>query len=543
LSQRGTLAAALTLLLCSPAGAQKFQPDDPLREDPDRIPVPMPAAVELSTTYDVLENTFRHRPSGTVPRAVNVNTLGEVPDSSWFTNRGEMTIADFGRGPGSGRGPDEGGAWTVIAGKSHGITPGFTIQDPRGDVYFIKVDPLEHPHLSTSADVVGARFFHAFGYHVPANDLVLFRREQLRVAAGAQVSVKGSKKRAMTGADLDQILARAARLSDGRVRAVASLRLAGEPVGPFEFHGTRPDDPNDIFPHEHRRELRGLRVFSAWLNHDDSRSLNTLDTYVREGNAGWVRHHLIDFSSIMGSGSDSERRIAPQNPRAGNEYVVDWGPTFRSLLTLGIWDRPWRKVKYPEHPEVGRFEAAFYRPERWKGEYPNPAFERMLPEDAFWAARILARFSDEAIAAIVRAGEYDDAAGERYLVETLVKRRDKTIAHYYRRLNPLGDFRLTGATDAARLEFRNLGEAAGLGRADAYEYQWFAFDNSSGRLEPLGAGSVATRAELPLPAERPEHLMARIRTRSATEPLWRKTVEIYVRTGSGGDVVGIEREN
>ena len=58
---------------------------------------------------------------------------------------------------------------------------------------------------------------------------------------------------------------------------VASKGISGKDVGPFKYFGTRPDDPNDIHPHEHRRELRAMRVFGAWLNHDDSRAINTRD--------------------------------------------------------------------------------------------------------------------------------------------------------------------------------------------------------------------------------------------------------------------------
>ena len=35
-----------------------------------------------------------------------------------------------------------------------------------------------------------------------------------------------------------------------------------------------------MIAHEHRRELRAYGTFAAWLNHVDSKSINTLDTLV-----------------------------------------------------------------------------------------------------------------------------------------------------------------------------------------------------------------------------------------------------------------------
>jgi hypothetical protein len=451
-----------------------------------------------------------------------------------------LSIEELVRGALRDEGPDMSRPWTVIRGKSGGISPGFTMRDGRGDAYFIKPDPEGFPNLSTAAEVIGSRFFHAFGYFVPENYIAYVRRDQLTVATDARITESGRGRRTMTEADLEEILARVYRRPDGAIRVVAGRALPGEDVGPHEFMGTRPDDANDVFPHEHRRDLRGYRVFAAWLNHDDSRSVNTLDTFmpVSEGR-GWVRHHLIDFSSALGSGSTPRREIAPQATRPGNEYIIEVGPALKTAVTLGVWERPWRKVEYQVHPEIGRIEAEYFRPQAWKPEYPNPAFERMLPDDAFWAARIVSRFTDEMVRALVHTGRYDDPAAERQLADTLIERRDKTVAYYFRQVNPLAEFEVDSAADGATLRFRNLGEEARLAAATAYEYQWFAFDNATHVLRPLGEAAQVTAPGLPLPATGAEYRMVRIRTR-APEAHWAKAVDVYLR---GDTLVGIEREN
>lgn len=55
----------------------------------------------------------------------------------------------------------------------------------------------------------------------------------------------------------------------------------------------------------------------------------------------------------------------------------------------------------PPSVSAGNHEADFFQPEKWKTEYPNPAFLRMDAADAIWAARIVARFTDEILAAVV----------------------------------------------------------------------------------------------------------------------------------------------
>ena len=89
------------LAFLMPAHAQRFFPDDPIKKDMDNLPIAKPAAIELNPTYDMIENTFGLEDAGKLLRAQNTNTLGEVPDSSWFTNRigiRDMTPEELARG-------------------------------------------------------------------------------------------------------------------------------------------------------------------------------------------------------------------------------------------------------------------------------------------------------------------------------------------------------------------------------------------------------------------------------------------------------------
>jgi hypothetical protein len=532
----GTLAAA------GQRTAPFFRADDPLLVDrDDAVDVGKMEERDDSDIYDFLESTFLKPGSSDDIRALNVNTIDEVPASSWFTNRyaAGLPSADvLARGPDTLPSLDISG-WPVAEGKGEGATPGFRLRGPDGRKYQLKFDPAAHLEMATAAEVIGTAFYHAFGYHVVEQYLVEFDGNGYTMLPDATISVQGGRKRPLLRADVDGVLALSAKLPNGRYRAVARKMPPGDGIGSFRYFGTRPDDPNDIFPHEHRRELRGARVFAAWLDHDDSRGLNSKDIVVSEGGRRFVRHFMYDFNSLLGAGT-SERQPA----RHGNEYRFDADRALKTLLTFGFYVRPWARIDYPEVPaSVGNFESRYFDPLEWKPNYPIPAFDRMRPEDAFWAARIIARFDEPAVRAIVGKGRYSDPRAADYIVRTLMERREKILRVWLNGVLPLAD----PVLDASGFAFRNVAVDAGVSPAAvAYDVAWYAFDNASGAHRRVGdIVRIGHGQRTPLPASLANEtfVMAAVAADGA-DPGWRKPARVYFRRdGSGWKLVGLERHH
>jgi hypothetical protein len=544
-SARWPAAVVTALALAVGAGTggagPKFFPDDPILVDNDqRLDASGARPIEGSNLFDFAENTFFGPGDRRDVPAMNVNTVGEVPDSSWFTGRigkQELPIETLVRGPNRMDSIDV-STWPIVQGKGSGITPGYRVTDPEGHLYQIKFDPPSNPEMGSAAELIGAAIYHALGYNVVEGYVADVDPSRIVIAPNATtVDLTGRRKR-MTMSDVQKVLDRGARLPNGRYRATVSRFAEGKPLGYFKYYGTRPDDPNDIVPHEHRRELRGNRVFAAWLNHDDSRGLNSLDMLQGQAPKQYVRHFMFDFGSIMGSGSTTA-----QTPRAGNEYIVEWKPAMLTAATLGLWVRPWIKVDYPEvTPSVGRFEAEFFDPVAWRPEYPNPAFDNLRTDDAFWAANLIARFSDDAIRAIVRKGQYSSAEATRYVADTLIKRRDKVLRAWLTAVNPIVDPVLAGD---GSLTFGNAAVDRGLASPSAsYVLRWSGFDPVLGTpIEPVTeVRSSEVKARAPESLAGRDEITVEIVTNHTDFPVWQEPVRVYFRRVPGGwRTIGIDR--
>jgi hypothetical protein len=439
------------------ATSPHFYRDDPITREPESQDASRSTPSEIGDLYEMTYNLFvqpRYKPSG--GRAQNLNTIEEVPDSSWFTNRigaKALTVEGIVRGPNVGTLPDP-SRWIIIREKTQGVHPGLTAKDANGETWFLEFDPSFYPEAATGAVVMATKFFWALGYNQVESFLTAFDPKRVDVNPEATVRRPNGKKTRFTRDDLNALLRHVARRPDGTYRVVAGRLLPGKILGNFRYAGTRPDDPNDLVPHEHRRELRALRVFGAWTNLTDLKSRNTLDTLVTEKGRSVVKHWLQDVGSTFGTCNDRY------------EWDLSWEHFYQAKSTLkrvasfGFALSRWQTADYVERPSIGKFEGDRFDPRKWRPQTPTTAYMELRNDDAFWAAQRVAAFTDEMIRAIVHTGEFSDPVAEKALGDIMIKRRDKILATYLPAVNPIVSPRL----ENGRLTFDNAAVAAGVAK-------------------------------------------------------------------------------
>ncbi len=393
-------------------------------------------------------------------QAANLNALDEVPDSTWFTNRHgrkRLSPAEIERGAPPARAPADDGPLLILSGKSLGMTPGFVIRDRSGDRFIVKFDPARYPETATGAELVCSRIVWALGWNVPDDQLFAFDAARLEIVDGATAKDEHNRKVPFTRELLERQLANAYRLPDGRVRALASRLVPGEPKGSPSLVDTRRDDPNDTIAHEDRRDLRGLRVVAAFINYTDARRGNLFDTFVRDDpdrndSRGHLVHYVLDFSSALGAGN-----VDWKDPKLGNEYLFDPVKVLPRVLTLGFVSPAWARVPLT-HPALGYFESSLFEPDGWKTSYRNLVFARATTRDLFWGAKLVTALDAEDLRAAVRAGAWSDPRAQELLYGILAERRRRIARAYFdpARINPVDRFEVR----LGELAFEDLAVAA-----------------------------------------------------------------------------------
>jgi hypothetical protein len=457
----------------------------------DRRDVPKPPAprdTPLGLYY--FDGTFHRLLTRTLElprprRALGVNALDEVPDSTWFTNRigvRDLTLEELRAGPTVVGSPEPHTPWKILSSKVGGKSVGFVIVDARGEKFLLKFDPAGFPEAETAADAITNRLLWAFGYNVPEDHVIYVRRDDLVLAPGATTKNPLGAKVPLSRAALDRRLAEIEVAPDGRIRGIASHMLAGKWLGGHPGEGVRGDDPNDRIPHELRRDLRGQYAMFAWLDHNDVKEHNTIDMWVAdpaEPSRHYVRHYLIDFGKSLGFMAASKR-----DPRTGHAYTVDYGEMLGSLVSAGLRLRAWETREAPTLRGVGLYEASSYDPAGWKAStqvyLPLLTADRF---DKFWGAKILIRFTREQLRAVVETARLTDPRATDYLVDTLVTRQRATARHWFSVVNPLDDFAVVPSRRGHALCFDDLALAHQLESPLVTQYRLARYDRAG---DPLG---------------------------------------------------------
>jgi hypothetical protein len=440
----------------------------PKNDDPNHVScTPEPYVSPLA--WDAADNTF-FRPIAKIfavdppKEARNVNAFDEVPDSAWFTNRigkAKIPIVDLVRGackPEQMLDPDSAkdGEYVIDQGKPNGASPGFRVKIAGTKKYMFKTDFVKEPERPSAAAAIGTALYHSVGYNTSCEQVIYVDPRVFELKAGLKVTSNDGVTRPFDRKAYEKVVNEAS-VRDGKRRFQASAWLGGYLIGPFKYEGTRADDPNDIIPHEDRRDLRGARLIAAWLHHFDAREQNSMDSWFAvdkndaESSPGWVKHYYLDTSDCLGSEWDWDGI----SRRMGDSFLLDFADIGTDFITFGAIERPWeRKKRTPGMEMFGYFHWEEFDPERWRNEYPNPAFGRATEHDNAWMARILSRFDRADIRAIVGLGKFTNPEADEFLTEVLEQRLRKILDRYLTRLSPITDVRLEGdrlcATDLAR---------------------------------------------------------------------------------------------
>lgn len=176
--------------------------EEPTPKEPHHVSC-APAAYDATLYWDGVDNLLFRPLSETVGIAtsgesVNVNSLDEVPDSAWFTNRLGVRPLSLDELRLNACPQDKlldsehalDGAWLIDKGKTSGSTAGFCMNIPGKGKYLVKLE-VRGPERQGAATVVGEAVYYAAGYNASCEQLLYVRPSTFKLAPGL-IAAKGN---------------------------------------------------------------------------------------------------------------------------------------------------------------------------------------------------------------------------------------------------------------------------------------------------------------------------------------------------------------
>ena len=359
---RTLFIALLAIALAGSSASMKgphYYPDDPIAREPEPLDASGAQAWKIGLLFDLSYNTFvtsKYKPTGT--RARNINTIDEVPDSSWFTNRVgtlALTPEEVLAGPSPGR-PPAPERWTIIREKSAGANPGFTARDANGETWFLSFDGHDHPEGDTAAIITATKLFWGLGYNQVDTFLTTFDPKNVEIDPQATAKRPNGSRTPFTRHDMQEILERTQQERRWHVprRGWTSADRKSRGRVPLRRNAARRSE-------RHRSSRAPARTASASRvrcvdNLTDLKAGNTIDAVVTENGHAVVKHYLQDVGSTFGTANGTYEWDL------GWEHFYEGGPTKRRLFSFGFALSPWQTVPYEEYKSIGRFEGDRFDP-------------------------------------------------------------------------------------------------------------------------------------------------------------------------------------
>jgi hypothetical protein len=469
-----------------------FRDRPPVLDARDTSPVPMPRFRWVPESV-YLSEVYLHRPIrdtldlAPIAPAGDVNSLDEVPHSSWFVPRA-VDVGAMARGPDASGPPRP--PFTILSDPPRAVaSSGFSISDARGQRYEMIIDPPDRPEMRTGAAAIAARFAWALGLHTPAVYVTWVRPEQFwRSEAGTP--------------DVSSMLTSGAPAVLGSYRVAALAMPPSAWLGYAPESGTRGDDPNDVVAHEDRRVLRSLKVFASWIALSGVGPSKTMDRYLGMPGEGHVVHFVTGLDDALGA--DDIVRVTDLPPAQGG------GSTIVRLITLGLSPNPAPRPTQIDIPALGHFESDV-DPRSFGPSTPYEPADRLTPADGYWAAKRIAAISSAHIALAIEAGKISDRRAREAMQNTLEARRERVIRYWFERVTPVELARIEGR----RLELRDQAIRHAVARAETTDY-YVDFLTAEGSsvgdnlaIQPLGDTFEVTVPENAVAAGR-DYLVVRI---------------------------------
>ncbi|MBW2528717.1 MAG: hypothetical protein JRI23_31370 [Deltaproteobacteria bacterium] len=455
-------AAPLLLLWVAACSYQppRFADRPPVWVVADDRPIPLPRLRRMPKQFYYSDVYVRRAlvkglDPNRIPEARDVNSLDEVPRSSWYRGVADtgQPLAGYRRdGP-----PVAPFRWPSIRTET-ALPDAMVIIDARGLRYELEGDLQDRPEMRTAAAAIASRLLWSLGYWTP----------EVWVTRGPYGE-----------------------------RVAATRWTDGVDLGPTPMAWTRADDPNDLVPHVDRRSLRGLGMVAAWLDLERLTRDMIRDEYVGLGGRGHVRHQLVGWSGALGvDGLVAVQEEAADPDRQSSNF-------FFRLVTLGLSPKPPPPAAQARWPSLGQLDE-LVAPDDYKPSPPFGPRDRLTEADAFWLAKRLADVSDGAIDGAIAAGHLSSSEARERLGVILRKRRKQVVDYGFSMTTPC-DLARAKRARAGGYELVLLDRAIAFGSASPFvsRYELTLLDAEGEPVaEPVAAPAVGPQVVLPLPTDR-----------------------------------------